>query len=64
PEYLDPLDAPGWRHAIMDYAADPSPRRAAQVGRMPGWRTPAWTDHIEGVLNFLSSLPKVTPRRP
>jgi glycosyltransferase involved in cell wall biosynthesis len=63
PEYLDPLDAPGWRHAIMDYAAAPSPRRTAQVGRMPEWQASAWADHIGGVLDFLSSLPKVTPRR-
>src|SRR5205823_367285 len=29
PEYLDPLDGPGWRTAILDYAAPDSPLRAA-----------------------------------
>src|SRR5260370_34968098 len=39
-EYLDPLDGPGWRAAILDYAAANSPRRAAQLERRAGWRPP------------------------
>ena len=34
PEFLDPLDGPGWRAAILDYAAPQSPRRAAQLARL------------------------------
>ena len=64
PEYLDPIDAPGWRLQIMEYAAVPSPRRAAQLARMPGWQAPAWTDHVGDVLDFLSSLPVRTSNRP
>ncbi len=57
PEYLDPLDAPAWGRAIMAYAADPSPRRAAQLVRLLDWRAPTWAAHVGGVLDFLSSLP-------
>jgi glycosyltransferase involved in cell wall biosynthesis len=34
PDYLDPLDGPGWLRAIADYAAPDSPRRAATLARM------------------------------
>src|SRR5881394_119753 len=49
PEYLDPLDGPGWRTAILDYAAPDSPRRAAQLGRLHGWRPPTWPEHFANV---------------
>ncbi len=58
PEYLDPLDGVGWLQAIMEYRADPSPRRAAQVGRMGRWRAATWPDHLEAVLRFLDALPR------
>ncbi len=64
PEYLDPLDAPAWIRAIIDYAADPSPRRAAQLRRLSGWRVPSWTDHLGRVLDFLpvaAGLPPLLP---
>jgi glycosyltransferase involved in cell wall biosynthesis len=49
PEYLDPLDGPGWRSAVIDYALPASPRRAAQLGRLSGWRAPRWQDHFAAV---------------
>ena len=49
PEYLDPLDGPGWRNAVMDYALPASPRRAAQLHRLAGWRAPSWQDHFAAV---------------
>src|SRR5205823_1024035 len=49
PEYLDPLDGPGWRAAILDYAALDSPRRAAQLERLHGWRPPTWHEHFANV---------------
>ena len=49
PEYLDPLDGPGWRSAVMDYAQPASPRRAAQLRRLLGWRAPSWHDHFAAV---------------
>ena len=46
PEYLDPLDGLGWRSAVIDYALPASPRRAAQLLRLSGWRAPSWQDHF------------------
>jgi glycosyltransferase involved in cell wall biosynthesis len=54
PEYLDPLDGPGWRAAILDYAAAHSPRREAQLARLAGWRPPDWRDHFATVERFLA----------
>ncbi|MDT8344423.1 MAG: glycosyltransferase family 1 protein [Thermohalobaculum sp.] len=53
PDWLDPLDGPGWMAAIEAYAAEPSARRAAQIARLAGWRRPTWAAHfaaLEGVL--------------
>jgi glycosyltransferase involved in cell wall biosynthesis len=49
PEYFDPLDGAAWRAAIVEYAADPSPRREAQLRRLTGWRPPRWEDHFIAV---------------
>jgi glycosyltransferase involved in cell wall biosynthesis len=49
PEYLDPLDGPGWRAAILDYARPDSPRRAAQLARLQSWRPTRWQDHFATV---------------
>jgi glycosyltransferase involved in cell wall biosynthesis len=49
PEYLHPLDGIGWRQAILDYAAPQSPRRAAQLERLKGWRPVSWDDHFAAV---------------
>lgn len=49
PEYLDPLDGLGWRAAVIDYSRPASPRRAAQLRRMGGWRPPIWEDHFTRV---------------
>jgi glycosyltransferase involved in cell wall biosynthesis len=49
PEYLDPLDGLGWRSAVIDYALPASPRRAAQLRRLSGWRAPSWQDHFAAV---------------
>ena len=48
-EYLDPLDGPGWRAAILDYSAADSPRRTAQLERLAGWQPPLWQDHFASV---------------
>ncbi|MBV8576743.1 MAG: glycosyltransferase family 4 protein [Acetobacteraceae bacterium] len=49
PEYLDPLDGLGWRSAVIDYALPASPRRAAQLRRLSGWKAPSWQDHFAAV---------------
>ena len=54
PEFLDPLDGPAWRQAILDYSTPHSPRRAAQLERMRGFRAPTWADHFATVDAALS----------
>jgi glycosyltransferase involved in cell wall biosynthesis len=49
PEYLDPLDGPGWRAAVVDYSRPDSPRRAAQLRRLNDWTPPRWQDHFAAV---------------
>ncbi len=60
PEFLDPLDGPGWMRAILDYAAPASAARALQLARLQGWQTPGWQAHIKTVLDFAA---KLVPRR-
>ncbi len=47
PEYLDPLDGPGWQRAIQDYSALGGARRQLQIERMSNYATPTWSDHFE-----------------
>ena len=56
PEYLAPLDAPSWGRAIMDYVPEESPRRAAQLLRMPEWTRPDWADHVSAALEFVDRV--------
>jgi glycosyltransferase involved in cell wall biosynthesis len=69
PEYLDPLDGPAWRRAVLDYADPAHPRRKAQLKRIARWRAPSWEAHFETVAPlFDAALPPVpeqekTPRR-
>jgi glycosyltransferase involved in cell wall biosynthesis len=54
PEYLDPLDGLGWRAAVIDYSEPASPRRAAQLRRMSGWRAPSWEHHFAEVETLIA----------
>jgi len=56
PEFIDPLDGPGWRTAILDYAAPNSPRRAAQLARLGGWSAPRWDQHFATVDRFIAAV--------
>jgi glycosyltransferase involved in cell wall biosynthesis len=53
-EFIDPLDGPGWRTAVLDYAAPNSPRRAAQLARLAHWQPPRWDQHFAAVDRFLA----------
>jgi glycosyltransferase involved in cell wall biosynthesis len=55
-DLVDPLDGPGWKQAIRDYAQPDSPRRDAQIERMQGVKAPTWGDHFSRVEDWLSSL--------
>lgn len=50
PEYLDPLDGPGWWSAIRHYASPKAPRREAQLRRLAHWQAPDWNTHVATVL--------------
>lgn len=56
PEYLDPLDGPAWRDAIMDYARPVSARRAQQIARRRDWRPTTWDQHLAKVLTVVDTL--------
>ncbi len=67
PDFIDPLDGAGWRHAVLDYARADSLARRAQVSRLQNWRPPGWTEHFAAVDRLLASLdgqrgPLVSPR--
>ena len=55
PEYLDPLDGPGWAEAILDHAAK-GPRYAAQLERLTRWHAPTWEEHIAVVTGTIARL--------
>jgi glycosyltransferase involved in cell wall biosynthesis len=56
PDYLDPLDGPGWLSSIRAYASEGSPERAAQLVRIKRFREPSWDEHFEQVDQFLATL--------
>ena len=56
PDFIDPLDGPGWRSAILDYAAPNSPLRAAQLARLRGWDPPLWDHHFAIVDHFIAKV--------
>ncbi|BBC71552.1 glycosyl transferase [Altererythrobacter sp. B11] len=55
PDYLDPLDGPAWKAAILEYAAD-GPAHAAQLARLPQWHNPSWAEHIAIVTDAIEAL--------
>jgi glycosyltransferase involved in cell wall biosynthesis len=55
PDYLDPLDGPGWKAAILDHAAR-GPAHVAQTARLPGWHNPTWKEHIAVVAEVIEEL--------
>ncbi|KVM91090.1 glycosyltransferase family 4 protein [Burkholderia diffusa] len=57
PDYLDPLDGPGWRSRILAYADTSSPERAQQLARIASFSPPTWRDHFEYVDRFVGTLP-------
>ena len=53
PEYVDPLDGARWMELVADYSRPDSPRRAAQLERMKGFRATTWEQHFGKVDHFL-----------
>ncbi|MDR6290677.1 MULTISPECIES: glycosyltransferase family 4 protein [Inquilinus] len=46
PEYLDPLDGPGWMEMIIEYSKTNSLRRQAQMARLARFKAPTWDRHF------------------
>ena len=56
PCYLDPLDGPGWRQAMLEYTAPQSTTRQAQIARMAGYAPPTWGQHFAVVEALLGEI--------
>ncbi|WP_242125479.1 glycosyltransferase family 1 protein [Sphingobium sp. Sx8-8] len=55
PDYLNPLDGPGWQAKILDHAIR-GPCHAAQMQRLPHWHAPSWDEHIAIVADAIAAL--------
>ena len=55
PDFIDPLDGPGWRAAILDHFRC-GPLYIAQRERLTAWRAPTWDDHIAIVCDAIEAL--------
>lgn len=56
PDFLDPLDGPGWLAAIGDYTGEGSATRLRQIDRLRDWTPPTWPAHIATVLELVRDL--------
>jgi glycosyltransferase involved in cell wall biosynthesis len=56
PDYAEPHDGVRWLELIEDYAKAGSPRRAAQLERLPAFQHSTWPDHFQRVEAFLEQL--------
>lgn len=56
PDYIDPLDGPGWLTWIRAYSQFESVERAAQVARISSFHAPTWAEHFRNVDSFLEAL--------
>jgi glycosyltransferase involved in cell wall biosynthesis len=55
PDYIKPYDGKAWLEALLDYAAEDSPRRNAQLERMARRQTTSWKRHFELISEFIAS---------
>ena len=56
PCYLDPLDGPAWRRAVLAFADPASPERRAQLDRLAGWTPPSWAEHLAIILHLADRI--------
>ena len=56
PLYLDPLDGPGWRRAVLEYSTQGSEIRQIQITRMANYSPPTWEQHFSVVEDLLGAL--------
>lgn len=55
PDYIDPLDGPSWKQAILDHAWK-GPAWQGQMQRLPEWHEPTWAEHMEIVVSAIEQL--------
>lgn len=55
PDYIDPLDGPGWKAAILDHARR-GPTHIAQMQRLDTWQEPTWDRHMQIVAEAIAGL--------
>ncbi len=55
PDYLDPLDGPSWKSAILDHTRQ-GPAYRAQLQRLPYWQEPTWENHMAIVVRAIAQL--------
>lgn len=48
-QFIDPLDGPGWRDAILALSEPESPHRAELGRRLEAYAPPTWNEHFERV---------------
>lgn len=56
PHYLDPLDGPGWRQAVLEFTRPDSAERQMQIARMAGYSAPTWEQHFAVVEELLRAI--------
>lgn len=56
PDYVDPLDGPGWKRRILEYADTESAARRAQCARLADFRAPTWDAHFAVVRDLLRDI--------
>ncbi len=56
PHYLDPLDGPGWRQAVLAFAQPDSRVRQTQIDAMAAYAPPTWGEHFSRVEDLLRTI--------
>lgn len=56
PLYLDPLDGPGWRRAVLEFVRPDSVDRQAQIERIDSYVPPTWVQHFAVVEDLLREI--------
>ena len=63
PDYVDPLDGPGWASQVLAYCDDSRPERAAQLDRIKQFQPPTWEAHFRQIEPFLEVVSAPLPQR-
>lgn len=56
PLYLDPLDGPGWRRAVLEFVRPDSIERQVQIERIGSYAPPTWEQHFAVVEDLLKEI--------